>query len=342
MKVAIIGAGVAGMTLAKNLIQRGAQIEVFEKSRGLGGRLTTKRFHWGHVDIGAQYFTARDPRFQKQVDQWQTDKLVALWPFTPYICSPSGLVASPDDTARYVGTPGMNSVVHALVGETQTTDLDIHYRTGIKSLRRHADKWTLLTEDNKSFGTYDWTVLSLPAEQSVFLLKNLGLGDSLKKVVHEPCWALALATSGEVAPKIQGFFGDDVVSWVSRLSARPQRHTHKDHDDLWMLHLSREWSEANGKDTSINIVQTGMQWLESTLGEHAPNPLKLEHSYTHYWRYANCKSVQNDSTIFVNKSSQIAAIGAWAAGDKVEGAFLSAHNLIDNCFNNYYGSDLSA
>ena len=58
MKVAIIGAGIAGLTAARELVERGAQVKVFEKARGLGGRLSTKRLVWGKLDIGAQYFTA--------------------------------------------------------------------------------------------------------------------------------------------------------------------------------------------------------------------------------------------------------------------------------------------
>ena len=71
MKIAIVGAGISGVCAANLLAQEGFKVDVFEKSRGLGGRLTTKRLDWAHIDIGAQYFTARDPRFIKQVEAWQ-------------------------------------------------------------------------------------------------------------------------------------------------------------------------------------------------------------------------------------------------------------------------------
>ncbi len=85
MKVAIIGAGIAGLTLANKLTQSGAQVDVFEKSRGLGGLLSTKRFDWGHIDFGAQYVTASDPRIQEQVDQWLRSKAAAIWSFTLHV-----------------------------------------------------------------------------------------------------------------------------------------------------------------------------------------------------------------------------------------------------------------
>jgi len=60
---AIIGAGMAGITCARTLVQAGHQVTVFDKSRGLGGRMATRSSAFGSFDHGVQYFTARDPRF---------------------------------------------------------------------------------------------------------------------------------------------------------------------------------------------------------------------------------------------------------------------------------------
>jgi len=43
MRVAIIGAGLTGLTAASLLRDAGVEITVFDKSRGLGGRLSTRR-----------------------------------------------------------------------------------------------------------------------------------------------------------------------------------------------------------------------------------------------------------------------------------------------------------
>ena len=62
-KVAVIGAGVAGLTCARELARSGVDVGVFEKARGGGGRAATRRTGDYHFDHGAQYFTARDARF---------------------------------------------------------------------------------------------------------------------------------------------------------------------------------------------------------------------------------------------------------------------------------------
>lgn len=66
-RLAVIGAGLAGIALARALTQRGAAVTVLEKSRGLGGRCATKRWLGHAIDHGAQYFTLRDAGFQGAV-----------------------------------------------------------------------------------------------------------------------------------------------------------------------------------------------------------------------------------------------------------------------------------
>ena len=77
--VAIVGAGMAGLSCAAALKTAGASITLFDKSRGPGGRMSTRRSAHRRYDHGAQYFTARDPDFQAVVARWTADGLVAPW-----------------------------------------------------------------------------------------------------------------------------------------------------------------------------------------------------------------------------------------------------------------------
>jgi NADPH-dependent 2,4-dienoyl-CoA reductase/sulfur reductase-like enzyme len=75
--MAVVGAGISGLTCARTLADHGLPVTVFEKSRGVGGRMATRRSDNGAVfDHGAQYFTVRDQRFQNCVDSWQHAGLV--------------------------------------------------------------------------------------------------------------------------------------------------------------------------------------------------------------------------------------------------------------------------
>lgn len=86
LNVAVIGSGLGGLSFCKTLQQRGNpqlfEITVFEKSRGPGGRISTRREkvndHQFSFDHGAQYFTARDPLFQEQVNHWLKEGVVQV------------------------------------------------------------------------------------------------------------------------------------------------------------------------------------------------------------------------------------------------------------------------
>ena len=72
--IAIIGTGLAGLSAAQTLTAAGHDVQLFDKSRGSGGRMASKRSDAGSLDLGAQYFTARDRRFVEVVQQWQARK----------------------------------------------------------------------------------------------------------------------------------------------------------------------------------------------------------------------------------------------------------------------------
>ena len=75
--VAVIGAGISGLVCARTLRDHGYPVTVFEKSRGVGGRMATRRTDDGfQFDHGAQYFTARDRRFRRYVNSWIADGIV--------------------------------------------------------------------------------------------------------------------------------------------------------------------------------------------------------------------------------------------------------------------------
>jgi len=65
MKIAILGGGVAGLSAARELRRHGIDVKLFDKSRGVGGRMSTRYAGDWEFDHGAQYFTAQDARLMR-------------------------------------------------------------------------------------------------------------------------------------------------------------------------------------------------------------------------------------------------------------------------------------
>ncbi len=79
MTVIVVGAGIAGLACARELVDAGVPAKVVERGRVVGGRLASKRFDDRYADIGAGYITADDPAFHGRLESWRIDGLAHPW-----------------------------------------------------------------------------------------------------------------------------------------------------------------------------------------------------------------------------------------------------------------------
>src|SRR5919112_4264859 len=73
MRVIIVGAGLAGLTCAKVLSERGAQVTVFESSDGVGGRVRTDESDGFLLDRGFQVYFTSYPVSRRHLDHATLD-----------------------------------------------------------------------------------------------------------------------------------------------------------------------------------------------------------------------------------------------------------------------------
>ena len=112
--IAIVGAGLAGLSCAAALQAAGRGVVLFEKSRGPAGRMSTRNGDDWQCDFGAQYFVVRDPSFRDEVQRWTDAGVAQLW--QPRLSSFDGRAWKPTRTAlaRHVGVPAMTAPAHWL------------------------------------------------------------------------------------------------------------------------------------------------------------------------------------------------------------------------------------
>ncbi|GAB4192529.1 MAG: NAD(P)/FAD-dependent oxidoreductase [Wenzhouxiangellaceae bacterium] len=312
--VAIIGAGLSALSAARWLAQTGCNVALFEKSRGPGGRLSTRRESWGQFDQGAQYFTARDHRFLTQLEHWRERGVVAPWAFEPMVWKQGELSASPDRQQRWVGIPGMSALSRDLA-----SGLHIHSQLRIVALRQQRQQWWLHDHHGQQHGPYDGVLISAPAAQTADLLPDdCPLRRDVSRISMQPCWSVTLAYAQALAqPWVQGVFCQHpVVRWVAGNNSKPGRppapHT-------WVLHLQPAWSRQHLQRPPAEIAQLARQILGEILN---CTPPREQHHYVHRWRYA--QPVNDDRLAqLVDASGKLGVCGDWTEGGRVEGAYLS-------------------
>ena len=310
--VGIIGAGVAGLVCARALAANGFDVKVFEKSRGVGGRTATRRAEPEFAfDHGAQYFTARDSRFQKVTANWLSRGVVAEWLGRVVRLENRG-VTDTSPQPRYVGVPGMTAMAADLASA-------VCVQTGaqVVAMSRGPSGWMIRTAAHENVGPFDTLVVTLPAPQSAEFLQPHAFGTIASTLQMTPCWAVLVAFESKLEVLWDGaFVHDSPLSWVARNSSKPGR---SGQSDCWVLHASVEWSAAHLEAAPDKATRLLLDAFSSAIAQQLPPD---SHLTAHRWRHSH-GSDADDRRMLFDPEVGLAVCGDWLSGGRVEGAFLS-------------------
>lgn len=310
----MIGAGISGLACAEALERRGCAVRVFEKSRGLGGRASTRRREGWHCDHGAQYFIVRSPRFAERVAAWERRGVAAVWRGRVVELRADGSRVVKSEPPRYVGVPGMSQLARDLAAR-----LEITRQTRVDEVERSAGGRWRLRAGGDELGEFDALVSSMPAPQSATLLREAApaVAEMCDRVVMRPCWAVTAAFSAPLSlPFDAAFIERDPLAWVARDSSKPQR---PQRPEIWVLHAAATWSAQHFEDEAADVALTllGEFAVQAELSESSPSYLEA-----HRWRYARSHEPRTDGCL-LDPDARLAVCGDWLAGDRIEGAYLS-------------------
>lgn len=253
LPVAILGAGLAGLSAARALAAAGQPTRLFDKGRAPGGRLATRRVsHAGaehRFDHGAQYLRAERAPFAALLEEAGC----APWP----------------DPARRVALPGMSAL-----GRHMAKGRDVTTGVTITALREDAAGWHLLHEGGLE-GPFASVLVTVPAPQAIPLLAphRPAMGEALARIRYAPCWTV-LAGFAARLDRPDTLRDHGIIGWAARDSAKPGRDAAQEN---WVIQAGPAFSRAHLEDAPESVIAPLLAALP------APEPLFAQ---AHRWRFS--------------------------------------------------------
>jgi photolyase PhrII len=329
LDVCIVGAGMAGASLARALMDAGQKLSVLDKSRSAGGRMSTRRLDASasqsisQYDHGAQYFTARDARFQRWIGLWRDDGIVATWRPRVFEIDTQGARAKASEAVeRYVALPGQNALAKHLIQTLPNT----LFNATLARIAREDQGFALLDADGKVLHRCRELALCMPAVQAANLLGDYP--DALayaNSAAMRPCWALMIEFVHALpTPFDAAFVNIGPIRWIARDSSKPGRPA----GERWVVHASAEYSEAmlerSAEEVAKQLLQAFMEII-AAFDQSAREPI---YRSAHRWRYAlGGRADSNPDAHYFDPKTRLGMAGDWCSSGRVEGAFLSGSAL---------------
>lgn len=320
-RIAIIGAGISGLTLAKRLTPH-ADVTVYEKARGVGGRMSTRYADPFYFDHGTQFFTARTQAFQDFLEPY-----IAQGTITEWCGKVITLTQGEKETKRqwfephYVAVPNMNSLCKKLA-----EGLDIRLSVEVAPLaQKQSGGWALNDKEGNALGEYDVIISTAPPAQTVRLLNIALLDDTaLHSTRMYGCYALMVGFHTPwdkqwIAAKVQ----DSPLDWIAINTTKPGRNKAV---TTIVAHSRNDWADAHIDDDIPRAQQFLLEQFEAVTGISTAEAAYIS---THRWKYAIVEEPQK-SGYYVDALQGIAATSDWAAASRIEDVWSQAHALAEH------------
>jgi renalase len=322
MKAAVIGAGLSGAAAARMMREEGLEPVLFDKGRGPGGRLSSRRAETSagliRFDHGAQFVTAKTSSFHSFLSGAVEAGAAQLWEARLVSIDRGGNAHPLRQAERFIGAPGMNAIVkHA------HADLDIQFQRRAVRIKGEAAAWTVEFEDGAREGPFERVALTLPPEQLIdFLARSDGdfaeIIAEANRAVVEPCWTVMAVLDAPFDPEFDGakVYGG-AIRWMARMGSRPGGAK----EEALVIQASPDWSAAFLEETPDFIAR---QLCEEAYVRFAmPKPVW---SGAHRWRYAMVTEPAG-APCATEEGGTVGVAGDWRLGGKAEAAWTSGEAL---------------
>ena len=311
-QVLVIGAGIAGLVAAAEIQRAGWRVLVIDKGRGVGGRVASRRIGGATFDHGAQFITARSPRFAALLEHGRQTGAVEEW------CR--GFSGAADGHARWRGKPGMSAFPQQLA-----LGLEVHVGMQLLALRRVNTQWRAESTTGHSVNA-NAVVMTPPVPQSLALLDAGGIDLSaelraqLAGIEYERCLAVMAVLDGpsHVPPPGGLALANGPIAWIADnqikgVSAEPAVTIHASPA------FSLENWDRDRQESGRVLLEAASEWLGAG----------VKTFQLHGWRYCKPMRVYENPCMILSQSPPLVLAGDAFAGPRVEGAATSGWAAAD-------------
>ena len=317
-KIAVVGAGISGLSVAQ-LLKGKAEVTLFEKSKGVSGRVATRNSDPYFFDHGAQYFTVRTDPFREFINPLIKNGLVKRWNARYVKFDKDRIIERKnweDLEPRYVGVPTMNTL-----GKSLSFGCNIITDTKINKLERNK-QWELQDDRGNRYKPFDWVISSIPSPQVISLLPSTFTHfKTIQEIEMRACLSLMLGFETPLAIEFEAAHVTNTdLSWLAVNSHKPGRSN----DFTLLVHSTEYYAEAQIDCDRTTVIDDMCLKTSKIVGCDLSG---ANFKNLHAWRYAN-NARREKSPVLIDWESNLAACGDWGLGGRVEGAFTSAYRLV--------------
>jgi renalase len=331
--VVVIGAGISGLALARQLRAAGLAPVVLERARGLGGRCATRRVDGQPVDHGVAFLHGRDPRFLAELDRLEG---VTRRPGWPVLVQGQGVPCQPEafdpSEQRVAFGEGVSRFAKHLA---QGTEVWLNTRvTSLRPAARGTGGATAALEVGLETGetlAARAVALALPVPQAERLLGPLAVQSPAVAAVRPLLGLVQMAACATVIARYPaGAPRPAWDAWYPETAGAVQSIFHDSAKRAEDAALTLVVQGRPGWSRSV-AEQPPERWAEALLGEAADSAgawaARPADFQTHFWRYARVHRTSELVAPVLLDLENGAALGCCGDGFHVaaglEGAYLS-------------------
>jgi renalase len=345
MRIAIIGAGIAGLAAGRELARAGHHVTLIEKSRGLGGRLAT-RYAGDNLEVkldhGTPYFTTKSPEFSGLVAELLDKNLIKIWDDKNWQYDGVQLLKTrPNsiETVKYIAINGMNSI-----GKYLARWVDVLSETragGLTYLGNNTKKkraWMINLTDFNTFEA-DAVIVATPAPQAYGIIQTcqdetgtLTLISEIDEVEYDSSVTLLAGYPNAEVPEWDLITCEDhMIKTVSNESSKRDSGP----GTSLVVHSTSEFAINNREAPKEDVIENMLDRLSQIAGNWSATP---DWNQIHYWRYVQSRNPINRPYMEIEElDSPLALIGDYFQGNTVDDAYSSGFKLARHWIQKFNG-----